>query len=140
MKTWVKFVKWHEQAYPRSSSAELHNRVLEDCIEGLIDLPSLRGNARFFKQVLKRYMDRNPDQALAIFGFLEQRRFFQLVAEFYAGWALAAEVEERFQEADRVYQLGIDRHAQPRQLLVDKREQFRMRTVGLKDGGRTGFV
>jgi len=129
LKLWVRFIRWHEQAFTRGSDLDARNRVLEDCIEKLIDVPRYQDCPRFFKHVITRYSDLNQDHALSLFSFFEHRRFFQTVAQFYSKWAIAAEFAEQYDEAARIYQLGIDRHAEPADLLPEKLEHFQLRTV-----------
>ena len=129
LRLWVKFLRWSEQAHSRGSSTDETNRLYEDCFEALMDVPRYHNDERFYENVIAPYADLNEAHALTLFGFLENRRFFQTVARFYLGWAIAAEIVGRLDEAARVYQLGIDRHAVPEGFLQEKLEQFRLRTA-----------
>eukprot|EP01035_Chromulina_nebulosa_P029665 gene29665-39339_t len=121
--TYVKYLKWTRDSFPSSKDKAL--QLLERCTFELKEDEKLKNEPQFVK-IWIEYADlvRTPGE---IFSFMSTNKIGEKVALFWIAWAFVAEKANNFKLTDQIFQKGIRRLAEPKDLLQKRYQQFQRR-------------
>ncbi|XP_028414108.1 mitotic checkpoint serine/threonine-protein kinase BUB1-like isoform X2 [Dendronephthya gigantea] len=120
---WYRYILWTEENVPKGGR-EI-GTLLERCIKEFQDVSRYQNDERYLDVWLK-YADCCSDP-LEIFNYLHASGACSQLALLYIAWASACENVENFQKADQVLSLGIERRAQPLEMLQKHHTGFQHR-------------
>ena len=120
---YLKHYKWIRDTYPSDNTKSL--TFLERATFDLKDNESCRNNPMFVKMWCE-YADsvRNPGE---IFSFMQSNKIGDKCALFWVAWAFVAEKAQNYNMTDQIFQKGIKRQANPKDMLQKRYQQFQRR-------------
>ncbi|KAJ9663990.1 protein kinase [Neophaeococcomyces mojaviensis] len=123
-----RYVKWTLNAYPSAQSTPQSQLcpLLERATKAFMSSPDCKNDPRYLKFWL-HYIRFFSDTPRETFAFLARHNIGEHLALFYEEFASWLEGAGRWNQADEVYQLGIEREARPAERLARKYAQFRQR-------------
>lgn len=122
VQVWCDYVSWAQQHSPHDEAA-----ILERACQALVQDLRYRDEVRHLRLwVLRAKLSEHPFEILAS---LDERGLFAQHALLYEAWATELERQRRFQDAERVFQLGLERRAQPRSRLQSHSDGFQKRML-----------
>jgi Mad3/BUB1 homology region 1 len=121
---WIEYIKFHQDNFP--SNTREQKLLLERCVRALSRFPKYSNNVTFVVSICCNYAS-NTDQPAEIFKFMFQSNIGTKVAKFYAAWAYVAEKQEDFEEAKKIFELGIRHKAEPIKYLLGRQSHFHRR-------------
>ncbi|KAI9598663.1 Mad3/BUB1 homology region 1-domain-containing protein [Syncephalis fuscata] len=133
LEAYYKFVHWTIDNYPQGNNSESNLvPLLERCTRTFRTDKRYVNDPRYLRCWLM-YAEYIAEPRI-IFQHLEANGIGQELAAFYEEYAVNLEKESRWQQADAIYKLGINRFAQPLNRLTRKYNAFqvRMAAVGVK--------
>ena len=120
---YIKYFKWLRNTYTSNSQKAL--KVLEKCTYDLKNETEVKNDTRFVKLWIE-YADmvRTPGE---VFNYMMTNKIGEKVSLFWIAWAFVAEKAENYKLTDQVFQKGIRRMAEPKDLLQKRYQQFQRR-------------
>jgi len=120
---YIRYFKWIRSTYPSDLSRTLS--VLEKCTCALSGEEKYRNDIRFVKLWIE-YADavRTPGE---IFSYMQSNKIGIKLSLFWIAWAFVTEKLENFKLTDQIFQKGISKHAEPKDVLQKRYQQFQRR-------------
>ncbi|XP_047051106.1 probable inactive serine/threonine-protein kinase bub1 [Lolium rigidum] len=122
LRPWLRGIRRLEGALPPATLREKLPRFLQKCAEEFQDEPRYRDDPRYLR-VWIQMMDYVKD-AKPLLKKLERNRIGLKRAAFYMAYALYYEKRRRFQDAEKMYRVGIQILAEPIEELQKSHDQF----------------
>ncbi|XP_004609822.2 mitotic checkpoint serine/threonine-protein kinase BUB1 beta [Sorex araneus] len=122
---WDRYINWTEQNYPQGGKESNMSTLLERAIEALQGEKRYYNDPRFLNLWLK--LGHLCNEPLEMYSYLHNQGIGILLAQFYISWAEEYEARENFKKADKVFQEGIQRKAEPLERLQSQHRQFQAR-------------
>ena len=124
--SYISYYKWVRDIYPSSSEKAL--KVLEECTYTLNKKDSsnsIKNNIKYVKMWIE-YADmvRIPGD---IFTFMNSNKIGDRVSLFWIAWAFVAEKAGNHKLTDQIFQKGIKKMAEPKDILQKRYQQFQRR-------------
>lgn len=129
-----RYVRWTFDAYPSAQAtpqSQLHT-LLERATKAFIGSAQYRNDPRYLKLWL-HYIQFFSDSPRETFVFLSRHSIGESLALFYEEYAAWLESVGRWNQAEEVYKLGIEREARPVQRLIRKFGEFERRRAQQPD-------
>ncbi|KAI1814072.1 Mad3/BUB1 homology region 1-domain-containing protein [Poronia punctata] len=129
-----RYVRWTFDAYPSAQAtpqSQLHT-LLERATKAFIGSAQYKNDPRYLKLWL-HYIHFFSDSPRETFVFLSRHSIGESLALFYEEYAAWLESAGRWNQAEEVYKLGIEREARPVQRLVRKFGEFEKRRANQPD-------
>ncbi|KAK3118293.1 hypothetical protein QOZ80_9BG0696810 [Eleusine coracana subsp. coracana] len=130
LRPWLRGIRKMEKALPPETLREKLPRFLQKCAEEFQDDVRFRDDARYLR-VWIQLMDYVKD-AKPLLKKMEQKGIGLKRASFYMAYALYYEKHRRFESAEKMYRLGIQKLAEPIVELHKAHEQFIFRMESYK--------
>lgn len=123
-----RYVKWTLNAYPSAQSTPQSQLLplLERATKAFLTSADYKNDPRYLKLWL-HYIRLFSDTPRETFAFLARHGIGEHLALFYEEFASWLEGVGRWNQADEVYKLGIEREARPAERLMRKYSQFQQR-------------
>lgn len=123
-----RYVKWTLNAYPSAQATAESGLLplLERATKSFLSSTHYRNDPRYLKLWL-HYIRLFSDAPRETFAFLSRHNIGEGLALFYEDFAGWLEGAGRWNQADEVYRLGIDREARPAERLLRKYSEFQQR-------------
>lgn len=140
LETYVRYFKWIRSTFPSDLNKSLS--LLERCTCALSRNTMYRNDIRFVKLWIE-YADavRTPGE---IFSYMQSNKIGVKLSLFWIAWAFVTEKLENFKLTDQIFQKGISKQAEPKDLLQKRYQQFQRRMArhylnltAESEGGRT---
>ncbi|KAI0396089.1 Mad3/BUB1 homology region 1-domain-containing protein [Xylariaceae sp. FL0594] len=129
-----RYVRWTFDAYPSAQAtpqSQLHT-LLERATKAFIGSAQYKNDPRYLKLWL-HYIRFFSDSPRETFVFLSRHGIGESLALFYEEYAAWLESAGRWNQAEEVYKLGIERDARPVQRLIRKFGEFEKRRAHRED-------
>jgi checkpoint serine/threonine-protein kinase len=123
-----RYVKWALNAYPSAQATAESGLLplLERAVKAFLSSPHYKNDSRYLRLWL-HYIRLFSDSPRETFAFMARHHVGEGLALFYEEFAGWLESVGRWNQADEVYRLGIDREARPAERLVRKYSDFQRR-------------
>ncbi|KAL2810844.1 Mad3/BUB1 homology region 1-domain-containing protein [Aspergillus granulosus] len=123
-----RYVKWALNAYPSAQATAESGLLplLERAVKSFLSSPHYKNDSRYLRLWL-HYIRLFSDSPRETFAFMARHHVGEGLALFYEEFAGWLESVGRWNQADEVYRLGIDREARPAERLVRKYSDFQRR-------------
>ncbi|ETN46431.1 uncharacterized protein HMPREF1541_00615 [Cyphellophora europaea CBS 101466] len=123
-----RYVKWTLNAYPSAQATPQSQLLplLERATKAFLTSSHYKNDPRYLKLWL-HYIRFFSDTPRETFAFLARHSIGDTLGLFYEEFAAWLEGAGRWNQADEVYQLGIEREARPAERLMKKYQQFQAR-------------
>jgi len=120
---YMSYFKWIKDTFPSSQERQL--ALLERATCELKENEDLKNDVRFVKMWIE-YADmvRTPGE---VFSFMQSNKIGERVALFWVAWAFVAEKAENFKLTDQIFQKGIRKNAEPKDLIAKRYKHFQRR-------------
>ena len=120
---YIQYFKWIRSTFPSDLSKSLS--LLEKCTCALSGDVKYRNDIRFVKLWIE-YADavRTPGE---IFSFMQSNKIGAKLSLFWIAWAFVTEKLENFKLTDQIFQKGISKQAEPKDVLQKRYQQFQRR-------------
>lgn len=124
----LQYVKWTLNAYPSAQSTPQSQLLplLERATKAFLTSSEYKNDPRYLKLWL-HYIQFFSDTPRETFAFLARHQIGEHLALFYEEFAAWLENAGRWNQADEVYRLGVEREARPSERLMRKYNQFQQR-------------
>eukprot|EP01113_Clastostelium_recurvatum_P026652 TRINITY_DN3198_c0_g1_i3.p1 TRINITY_DN3198_c0_g1~~TRINITY_DN3198_c0_g1_i3.p1 ORF type:complete len:1237 (+),score=310.06 TRINITY_DN3198_c0_g1_i3:59-3712(+) len=123
---WINYITWAQQTFPAEQNQQVLP-LLQRCTTELEENPMYQNDIRYLKiWVVYAGLVHDP---VDIFTHLEEKRIGQAIGLLYEAWASVLEERDRIKDADKVFQLGITRNAQPLEKLKQRYKEFQARSM-----------
>jgi len=129
-----RYVRWTFDAYPSAQAtpqSQLHT-LLERATKAFIGSAQYKNDPRYLK-LWVHYIHFFSDSPRETFVFLSRHSIGESLALFYEEYAAWLESAGRWNQAEEVYKLGIEREARPVQRLIRKFGEFEKRRAQQAD-------
>uniref|UniRef100_L2FCW3 Checkpoint protein kinase n=1 Tax=Colletotrichum fructicola (strain Nara gc5) TaxID=1213859 RepID=L2FCW3_COLFN len=123
-----RYVRWTLDAYPSAQAtpaSQLHT-ILERATKAFVNSAQYKNDPRYLK-LWVLYIQFFSDSPRETFLFLSRHNIGETLALFYEEYAAWLEGVGRWNQAEEVYKLGIEREARPVQRLMRKFKEFEER-------------
>ncbi|KAI8479919.1 protein kinase [Branchiostoma belcheri] len=124
---WDRYIKWTEQNFPKGGKDGNLSTLLERCLLFFKDDKRYSNDHRYLQAWIK--FAGMTNQPMDIYNFLHDQAIGAQVALFWEAWAWELEQEGDTKKADAVYAEGIQKQAQPVELLIRKQKEFQARVA-----------
>lgn len=123
-----RYVKWTLNAYPSAQATPESGLLplLERATKSFLSSSHYKNDPRYLKMWL-HYIRLFSDAPRETFAFLARHNIGEGLALFYEEFAAWLEGAGRWNQADEVYRLGMDREARPAERLLRKYSEFQQR-------------
>jgi checkpoint serine/threonine-protein kinase len=123
-----RYVKWTMNAYPSAQATPQSQLLplLERATKAFLTSPHYKNDPRYLKLWL-HYIRFFSDAPRETFAFLARHHVGETLGLFYEEFAAWLEGTERWNQAEEVYKLGIEKEARPAERLMRKYNQFQQR-------------
>ncbi|KAJ5908865.1 hypothetical protein N7495_001547 [Penicillium taxi] len=123
-----RYVKWTLNAYPSAQATTESGLLplLERATKSFLSSSHYRNDPRYLRLWL-HYIRLFSDSPRETFAFISRHHIGEGLALFYEEFASWLEHSGRWNQADEVYKLGIDREARPVERLLRKYSEFQQR-------------
>ncbi|KAI0671728.1 Mad3/BUB1 homology region 1-domain-containing protein [Trametes maxima] len=128
--TYYGFVKWTVDAYKDNLGQSGLIELLDEATRHFVDDDAYRSDLRYLRLWL--LYARHVEDPIAIYAFLLSRNIGKIYAQTYQEYAEALRQRGKLDEADKIFQLGIQRRARPIDPLKSQYEEFKARTLAPK--------
>lgn len=120
---WLAYIRFYQNTFP----TDMHDQFLlmERCTRALVKMKQYADDDRFIA-VCAKYADKTKDPA-QVFKYLYSQKVGVQTALFWIAWAYVAEKDNDFPFAEKIFQKGIKKNAQPQQTLKVRYKQFQRR-------------
>ncbi|KAG5682144.1 hypothetical protein PVAND_011517 [Polypedilum vanderplanki] len=119
---WYKYICWIEQTHFKSGNDGGLQEVIQKCIVKFENEKRYKQDRRLIKLFIKYIDTRSNPQELYL--QLYNNGIGTLVADLYIAWSYYFDVINDFQNADSIFQKGIDAGAQPYDELIQAHQAF----------------
>lgn len=121
--TWLSYIQFHQESF----AVDTHQQflLLERCFRALCPNSKYANDLRFIR-VCCRYAEQT-NRPREIFQYLYQQNIGTAVAIFWAAWAFVAEKEQDYAFADKIFNKGLTKNAEPLNYLQQRHKQFQRR-------------
>jgi checkpoint serine/threonine-protein kinase len=127
LEVWLRYINWTVETFPSGHSSESGLLpLLERATKEFFNDDRYRNDLRYLKLWI-HYTQSFSDAPREVFVHLARNDVGQRLALFYEEWAALSETLGRKNQAAEIYQLGIDRNAQPIKRLERKFAEFHER-------------
>ena len=126
LQTFVDYIKWTHLNYPQGTNAESGLlTLLERCTSFFRDVPHYKNDPRYLKVWLEytNYSDSPRD----IFVYLAKKEIANQLSLYYEEFAIYLEINDKFNDARQIYELGIQSNARPLARLERSFKSFNQR-------------
>ncbi|KAJ2764586.1 protein kinase, partial [Coemansia nantahalensis] len=123
-----RYVGWLLEVFPQAHGHQMIIKLVEAPLKLFRDQERYRNDARYVKMWVW-YTEIIADGQEAVFQFLVANKVGDSLALLYEEYAKLLEALGKTQKADEVYQLGINRKAQPLSRLQRRFDEFQRRVV-----------
>ena len=120
---WLSYIKFHQDSFPSDKHGEF--LLLERCFRALAKHSRYANDVRFVR-VCCKYADQT-ERPLEVFQYLYQQKIGGDLALFWMVWAFVAEKQEDYRLAQKIFDKGLRREAQPLNKLQERHRQFQRR-------------
>ncbi|KAF2147168.1 uncharacterized protein K452DRAFT_354621 [Aplosporella prunicola CBS 121167] len=125
--TYDRYVKWTLETYPQPTSSQSQLLpLLETATKAFLKSPHYKDDPRYLKLWL-HYIKLFSDEPRQNFAFLARNNIGESLALFYEEFAAYLETQNRWNQAEEVYSLGVDKQARPAERLLRKYGEFQQR-------------
>ncbi|EKG09345.1 hypothetical protein MPH_13659 [Macrophomina phaseolina MS6] len=122
-----RYVKWTFNTYPNPASQQSQLLpLLEKATKAFLKSPHYKNDPRYLKLWL-HYIRLFSDEPRQTFAFLARHGIGDGLALFYEEFAAYLETQGRWNQAEEVYSMGVDREARPTERLLRKYGEFQQR-------------
>lgn len=123
-----RYVRWTLDAYPTASATPQSQLLplLERATKAFLKNDQYKNDARYLK-IWLTYLRLFSDAPRETFAYLARHEIGSSLALYYEEFAAWLENAGRWNQAEEVYSLGLERHARPVERLTRKFEEFRRR-------------
>ncbi|KAK8154708.1 hypothetical protein IWX90DRAFT_490109 [Phyllosticta citrichinensis] len=122
-----RYVKWTFDAYPNPATAQSQLLpLLEKATKAFVKSPHYKNDPRYLKLWL-HYIKLFSDEPRQTFALLARHEIGESLALFYEEFAAYLETQERWNQAEEVYSMGVDKQARPAERLLRKYGEFQQR-------------
>ncbi|KAG2417401.1 hypothetical protein HFD88_008620 [Aspergillus terreus] len=123
-----RYVKWTLNAYPSTQATPESGLLplLERAVRAFLSSPHYKNDPRYLRLWL-HYIRLFSDSPRETFAFLARHHIGEGLALYYEEFAAWLEGAGRWNQADEVYRLGMDREARPAERLIRKYSEFQQR-------------
>jgi hypothetical protein len=120
---YVKYFKWIRDTFPSDCTRAL--ALLERCTCDLSHEEKYKNDIRFVKLWIE-YADsvRTPGE---IFSYMQSNKIGTQLSIFWIAWAFVAEKLENYKLTDQIFQKGLKKQAEPKDVLQKRYQQFQRR-------------
>jgi checkpoint serine/threonine-protein kinase len=128
LESYLQYIKWIRENYTTGNTNEsLLIQVLERTTHDFKDDPYYKNEVRYFKVWLEyiTYSDHPGD----VFNYLLKKNIGCDLSLFYENYSLFYELNDQWDNANSILQLGISKHARPYKRLLDTYEKFKIRKL-----------
>lgn len=132
-----RYVRWTVDAFPSAQAtpqSQLHT-LLERATKTFVNSPQYKNDPRYLRLWLL-YIQLFSDAPRETFMYLSRHAIAETLASYYEAYAGWLEGAGRWNQAEEVYKMGIEREARPVQRLLRKFKEFeerRAQTPGADD-------
>jgi hypothetical protein len=120
---WLSYIKFYQNSFP--SDTRENFLIIERCLRALAKMKQYNNDDRFVS-VCAKYADKTKDPG-QVFRYLHQQKIGARTALFWIAWAFVAEKESDFPFAEKIFEKGISKKAEPLQMLKLRHHQFQRR-------------
>lgn len=120
---WLSYIKFYQEVFPADTNNQF--LLLERCFRSLCRWTKYSDDQRFIR-VCCMYAEKT-NRAREIFQYMYSQKIGIGVAIFWAAWAFICEKEQDFAFAEKVFEKGIGKKAQPIKYLLQRQKQFQRR-------------
>ena len=120
---YVKYFKWTRDTYPSDVSKTLE--LLERCTLALSHNDKYKNDIRFVKLWIE-YADAVRTSG-EIFSYMQSNKIGTKLSLFWIAWAFITEKLENYKLTDQIFQKGIKKNAEPKDILHKRYQQFQRR-------------
>ncbi|GME32882.1 putative checkpoint protein kinase protein [Neofusicoccum parvum] len=122
-----RYVKWTFDTYPNPASQQSQLLpLLEKATKAFLKSPHYKNDPRYLKLWL-HYIKLFSDEPRQTFAFLARHSIGDVLALFYEEFAAYLETQGRWNQAEEVYSMGVDKEARPTERLLRKYGEFQQR-------------
>ncbi|KAK8242545.1 Mad3/BUB1 homology region 1-domain-containing protein [Phyllosticta capitalensis] len=122
-----RYVKWTFDTYPNPSTTQSQLLpLLERATKAFLQTPHYKNDPRYLKLWL-HYIKLFSDEPRYDFAFVARHEIGDSLALFYEEFAAYLEVNGRWNQAEEVYSMGVDKEARPAERLLRKYGEFQQR-------------
>ncbi|KAJ3039026.1 hypothetical protein HK097_002965, partial [Rhizophlyctis rosea] len=126
--TYHRYLKWLQQNYP--SGHPDYMKCLETAVRRFKKDARYRNDVRYLKMWMGVAM--RAAEPVEVFKYMSINEIGQDLGSYYEEYANLMETLKRWEDASEIYQLGINRKAQPLERLTRKHAQFQKRWTEAK--------
>lgn len=123
LKNWVRYIQFYQDTFPADTYNQLN--LVERCFRAMSRIRKYHNDERFIK-ICCVFADKSK-RPHDIFKYCHESRIGSEVAIFWIAWAYVAEKEGNFPFAEKIFEKGIRRKAQPMKLLQQRLKHFQRR-------------
>ncbi|BFZ17353.1 hypothetical protein BsWGS_20394 [Bradybaena similaris] len=124
---WERYIKWTEQHYPKGGHDGQLLKLLERCLREFQADERYTNDPRFIHMWIKFACF--TEDPVVVFSYMFDNGIGDSVAALYLEWALSLERNGDSKKADAIYIEGINRRAEPEDLLIQRHQQFQSRVA-----------
>ncbi|EDO48456.1 predicted protein [Nematostella vectensis] len=123
LQVWYSYIVWICENFPTGCRDQ--STLLERCISLFKDVDKYKHDERYLK-IWIQYADLCTDP-IDVYDYMHSQSMFSKLAKLYESWAYNLERQGNYKKADEVYTLGINRGAQPMEVLTRQHKAFERR-------------
>ncbi|KAH9508437.1 hypothetical protein Btru_055236 [Bulinus truncatus] len=124
---WYRYIKWTEQNFPKGGLEGQLAKLIERCLREFQANDKYLNDPRIIRLWIKFAC--YSDDPVDIYKYMFDNSIGVHVASFYIEWALAVERKGDMKTADQLYVNGLKLSAEPKELLVERHQQFQSRVA-----------
>ncbi|XP_059175853.1 uncharacterized protein LOC131955673 [Physella acuta] len=124
---WYRYIKWTEQYFPKGGHDGHLLKLVERCLREFQDVDSYKNDPRFIYVWIK--FASITDDPSEVYAYMFDNAIGVQVANLYVEWALTFEKKGDNKKADAIFTEGLKRCAEPKDLLLQRQQQFQSRVA-----------
>ncbi|XP_055874988.1 mitotic checkpoint serine/threonine-protein kinase BUB1-like isoform X2 [Biomphalaria glabrata] len=124
---WDRYIKWTEQNFPKGGHDGQQITLIERCLREYQTNEKYLNDVRYIRLWTKFAC--YSDDPVDVYKYMYDNSIGLGVALLYVEWASAVERKGDMKSADQVYNNGLKQCAQPRDLLLQRHQQFQSRVA-----------
>lgn len=126
LEVFTNYIKWCHDMFPQGNNPESGLlTILEQCTSTFKDAIHYKNDPRYLKVWLE--YGKYSDSPMEIFIYLAKKQIGNELALFYEEFAKILELNQKYNDAKEVYEIGINGNARPVNRLVRSLNQFEQR-------------